>query len=177
MTQKFFIDAGGAYIGAFDGPNGGYWNGSSWGAPPVGVTTVPTQPPSADSTYMNGAWVLGPSGVSQQVQMLLGSAMSAGLAVTSTGTPALDASYALDEISQQQISDIAVPLFAGAGFPGGTQTFAYPDVTGQPHSFAVTDFKNFYQAVRTYLLALNTTAAILSQGGSAEWPNPAATIA
>jgi hypothetical protein len=179
MTIRYFVNtASGAYLGSFDGPNGGYWDGKVWGPPPAGVTQVPTAPSSADSIYTNSAWVPGPSAVAASAQAQLASALGAGLAITSTAKPAeLDATYALDAVSQQQISDIAVPLFAGAGFPGGGQTFAYPDATGATHNFAVADFQNFYQAVRTYLLALNTAAATVAQGGPANWPAAASKIA
>jgi hypothetical protein len=177
MTQQFFVDATGKYLGSFDGPNGGYWNGKVWGPPPIGATAVPSPPPTSDSTYTNGAWVPGPSAVAATAQAQLVAALATGLAITSTATAALDATYALDAVSQQQISDIAVPLFAGAGFPGGGQTFAYPDTTGAPHNFSVADFQNFYQAVRTYLLALNTASETVAQGGPANWPAAAAKIA
>ena len=54
--QKFFVDENGKFLGSFDGPNGGYWDGQKWGPPPAGVTQVPTQPASALQVWTNGAW-------------------------------------------------------------------------------------------------------------------------
>lgn len=57
MTATFFVDASGNYLGSFDGPNGGYWNGELWGPPPAGVIAVPTPPPiSVKQLWENGVW-------------------------------------------------------------------------------------------------------------------------
>lgn len=108
--------------------------------------------------------------------VLLAQKLAAGLAVTSTGTPALSATYALDQVTLDQIRALASDAAVGFGFPGGVSTFDYPDATGTPRTFTPIAIANLYKALRNYVALLNTTAAILAQGGEAEWPEAAATI-
>lgn len=104
------------------------------------------------------------------------SKLAAGLAVTSTGTPAISATYALDPVTLDQIRALAGDAKMGLGFPGGASTFDYPDATGTPRTFNATSIVNLYKALRDYVAALNTTAAILMQGGQAAWPAATTTI-
>lgn len=107
----------------------------------------------------------------------LQSKLAAGLVVTSIGASALNATYGLDQVSQDQLWNIALGLAAGLGFPGGASTFAYPDITGTPRTFTSAQFTNLAKAVRDYVFAANTQAAIAAQGGTASWPTATATIA
>jgi hypothetical protein len=107
----------------------------------------------------------------------LAAKLAAGLAVTSTGTPSLSATYALDTTTLDQIRALATDAKAGLGFPGGETAFAYPDASGTPRTFDATSIVNLYKALRDYVFALKTTAATLDAGGPAEWPLATATIA
>lgn len=102
--------------------------------------------------------------------------LAAGLAVTSTATPPLSATYALDPTTLDQVGSVARDAAAGLGLPGSASTFTYPDITGAPHVFASTDIQNLYKAMRDYVFALNETAATLQAGGGASWPSPSKTI-
>ena len=177
MTQQFFIDSNGKYLGSFDGPNGGYWNGTEWGSPPSGATTVATPPPSVDSTYTNGAWVPGQMAVAATAQAQLESVLRAGIAVTSTGTSALDATYALDSTSQSELYQIASYAQNFGVFPNGQSTMAYPDVTGTPHTFTSTQIINLLKVVAPYVTACQVVEETLAAGGSASYPPGSATIA
>lgn len=107
----------------------------------------------------------------------LAAALAAGLAVTSTATPALNGTYAIDAESQRFISGTAASLAARNRLPGGQSTFGYGDMTGAPHNFAAQDFLNFADAVEDYVYALYATARSLIAGQAANWPSPNATIA
>jgi hypothetical protein len=103
--------------------------------------------------------------------------LAAGIAVVSTGTPALNSTYALDQITLDQIRALATDAKAGLGFPGGESTFAYPDKDGVPRTFDATSMVDLYKALRDYVFGLNSTAAVKAAGGNAEWPEASATIA
>lgn len=102
--------------------------------------------------------------------------IASGIAVTSTGTAALSATYALDSMTLDQIGSVARDAAAGLGLPGGLSTFTYPDINGSPHTFASADVQNIYKAMRNLLFALNTQAAVMAAGGSPSWPVQTATI-
>lgn len=103
--------------------------------------------------------------------------LAAGIAITSTATPALDGTYAVDAGSQAQIAAIVTGINAGKGFPEGAASVAYPDVTGALHSFSATsDFVNFAAALEAYVYQVNLTAAALEAGQPATWPTASATI-
>lgn len=99
-------------------------------------------------------------------------AIAAGLAITSTGTPALNATYAVDQVSQMDIIAIETSINAGKGFPGGATTFNYQDITGAFHSFTQTNFTDFAAAVRDYVYALKSVIA----GASTTLPVSTTTI-
>lgn len=100
-------------------------------------------------------------------------ALIAGLSVTSTGTPALNGIYAVDQLSQMDIIAIETSINAGKGFPGGSTTFNYPDMGGVMHSFTETAFTAFAAAVRDYVYALKSVVA----GASTTLPTTSTTIA
>jgi hypothetical protein len=100
-----------------------------------------------------------------------------GLALTSTGTPALNGTYALDETSAGQIYQIGLYASQIGTFPSGGTTQAYPDITGTPHTFTIAEFVAFLQAVAALISAMNNQAAIMAHGGTPVWPAQTATIA
>lgn len=103
--------------------------------------------------------------------------LAAGLAITSTGTPSLSATYGLDQTSQDQLWNIALGVASGLGLPGNASSFEYPDITGTPHSFNATQITNLAKAVRDYVFALNVQTAIAQAGGTPSYPAATATIA
>jgi hypothetical protein len=117
-----------------------------------------------------------PSAAQVAAQALIQSAqgmLTTGLAIVSTGTPVLNATYACDQLSQMDIIAIETSLNAGKGFPGGATTFNYPDVTGVMHSFTEANFTDFAAAVRDYVYALKSVIA----GSSSTLPAASTTIA
>jgi hypothetical protein len=93
-------------------------------------------------------------------------ALSAGLAVTSTGTPALNGAYAVDAATQSRIQAELIAILLNGTFADGTTSVAWPDVSGATHDFASVDgFKTFASAVSAYVAGLykciNGTATAL----------------
>lgn len=100
-------------------------------------------------------------------------ALLAGLSITSTGTPALNGRYAVDQLSQMDIIAIETSINAGKGFPGGATTFSYADIAGVVHSFTEANFTDFAATVRDYVYALKSVIA----GASTTLPSSTSTIA
>ena len=100
-------------------------------------------------------------------------ALAAGVAIESAGTPALNGTYAIDQLSQMDIIAIETSLNAGKGFPGGATSFNYQDASGAMHAFSESNFTDLAAAVRDYVYALKSVIA----GASTILPAAAATIA
>ncbi|WDD94657.1 hypothetical protein Bsp3421_004791 [Burkholderia sp. FERM BP-3421] len=109
----------------------------------------------------------------QELLLSAQSMFSAGIAISSTSTPALNGTYACDQLSQMDIIAIETSINAGKGFPGGATTFNYPDVSGVMHAFSEANFTNFAAAVRNYVYALKSVIA----GVSTTLPSSTAEIA
>jgi hypothetical protein len=100
-------------------------------------------------------------------------ALSAGLALTSTGTPALNATYALDPESRADMLAEMVSLLANSTFTNGTTSLAWPDAANTMHTFNVTEFKAFATAAGAYVGALKPIIA----SNTGTLPSAGATIA
>jgi hypothetical protein len=75
-----------------------------------------------------------------------------GCAITSTATPALNGTYAIDPPSQQAITSevlyVQVTASQGAAkFTNGQTTKGWPDATGAPHTFTTAQFVAFAEGV------------------------------
>jgi hypothetical protein len=101
------------------------------------------------------------------------SALTAGLQIASTATPALNGVYAIDPLSQADIVALETSLNAGKSFPGGVATFNYPDMSGAMHAFTETNFTNFAAAVRDYVYAIKSVIG----GASTTLPTSTSNIA
>ena len=148
----------------------------------VEVTNVTPRPePGWSATETSGGWtfsapaplVLSPE---QQAAQELDTRIAAGISVTSTSTPTLNATYALDAVTLDQIGSVARDAAAGLGLPGGATTFSYPDSTGTPHALSGAQVQALYKAQRDLLFALNTQAAVVAHGGEPTWPAQTGTI-
>lgn len=94
--------------------------------------------------------VLPPPIILQAIQMI-----QSPVAVESTSTPGLNADYAIDSNTQQQITGIASAIAADLGLPGGGTTFNWPDATGTPHQWDAVQFIALAKAVMNYVYALS----------------------
>lgn len=104
-------------------------------------------------------------------------AQSAGVQVTSTGTPALNGTYDIDDKSVAYITALSTGIAAGKPLPGGGTTFNYPDASNVMRAFSSADFLNFAAAVEGFIYNFEQSLLILLNGGSATMPTPALTIA
>ncbi len=143
-------------------------SGSQWAARITGLWAV-----TAGALVAYTAQAMG---LPQQAVVALATRVAAGIALTSTGTPALNATYALDSVSTGQIFQIGLYANQFGVFPSGDATQPYPDAGGTSHSFTVTAFIAFLKVVAPLVSALTTQAGVMAQGGSPVWPSQSATI-
>lgn len=97
----------------------------------------------------------------QQLASVVSSALAAGLTITSTSTPAINGTYAVDQAAQSRINAIETAILKNGAFPGsnGSQ-MAYPDITGKLNVFPSTAlFSEFATAVADYVADLDLYAA------------------
>src|SRR5260221_8745451 len=139
---------------------------------PAGLIEVPELPPEADSVWNGSAWQV----PSQSPAQALGQKLGLGLAVTSTGTPQINATYALDDLTLTQVGSVARDAASGLGLPGGQASFSYPDATGQPRALTSTNVQALYKAMRDIVWQLQMQYAVLAAGGTPVWPEQKATI-
>ncbi|HXA23633.1 MAG TPA: hypothetical protein VNW90_15185 [Acetobacteraceae bacterium] len=152
------IDGSGKVIGIFGLPQHGN----------AGVTEIPDNDPRI------AAFLAPPSA---SASAILAQKIAAGIAITSTGTPALNATYALDPTTMEQIGSVARDNAASLGLPGGLPTFVYPDASGTPHTFTGSQIDAVYRAMRDLIFVLTTQAGVMAHGGSPVWPSQTAVIA
>ena len=109
--------------------------------------------------------------LAQQAQAAFG----AGLAITSTGTPALSATYPVDATTQAHISAEMIALLnsSGTAFADNSASVVWPDIEGLDHTFTIAEFKPFALAIGAYVAALFKVL----NGTLAAMPAATATIA
>jgi len=123
----------------------------SYGA--IGAYVAPTIPPGAAA----------------------GNAINAGIILTSTGTPALNGTYAVNQAAQANINAISTYILVNGNFPGGGSTLPWYDTSGVAHTFPSTAaFQDFASAVATFVAAVAIYAN--SNGESGSLPSNALTI-
>lgn len=96
----------------------------------------------------------------------------AGMSLISNGTPALNGTYAADDVAWANILAIETSLLAGRGFPGGLNTINYPDKSGAFHNFTAENFTNFAVALRDFVFGIK----LAMNGGSNTFPQHEVTI-
>jgi len=152
--------------------------GGAWGEypSPPDVLALPNGDrvhcPAVGTTYESWTlqpWLMAPP--TPTPQSICDAALAAGLAITSTATPALNAIYGVNAAAQANITAIVTGIAASLGLPGGGSTFVYLDASSAPHTFTQAQFVSFASAVRGYVYALDLYAA-----GQGALPTPSATI-
>ncbi|MGF6664837.1 hypothetical protein QF000_006505 [Paraburkholderia atlantica] len=177
MSQKFAAyNAQGAITGFYDDIDSPVPQGTT----AIEITDLQWQTCLGNPGYtvVNGklAAPAAPTAAELEAQELAQSAQHAlatGLQIASTGTPALNGTYAVDQLSQSDIIAIETSLNAGKGFPGGSSTFGYPDATGAMHTFSEANFTDFAAAVRDFVYGCRAAIA----GTSTSLPASVVTIA
>ena len=93
-------------------------------------------------------------------------AIAAGVNITSTGTPSLNGTYALDLNTRSNVTAEQVYIATNSTFTNGGTTRAWPDAVGAFHTFpSTTEFTAFATAVAKYYDALATAYAVVQGGG------------
>ena len=93
--------------------------------------------------------------------------------ITSTGTPALNGTYALDQGSRSNITAEQVYIATTGKFTNGGTTKPWPDLAGAMHTFPSTaEFTAFAEAVAGYYDAL-VSALDTARSSGAAWVAPA----
>jgi hypothetical protein len=100
-------------------------------------------------------------------------AINAGCQIVSTGTPALNGTYACDAESRADIMAEMISLLANSAFTNGTSSIVWTDASGTPHTFTVVTFRPFATALGAYVGALKTIIA----SGAGSLPAQPVTIA
>lgn len=100
-----------------------------------------------------------------------------GVAIQSTGTPALNGNYAIDVSAKADIDGIYAGIKGGDGLPGGGATFEYFDKDGGSHAFDAASFSNFAKAVRDYFYNFaQGLMGLVNQVSGAAMPSSTTTI-
>ena len=78
-------------------------------------------------------------------------AINAGLAITSTSTPALNGTYPVNAPAQAQISAEVTAILLNGTFADGAATVVWFDTSNAQHTFTAAQFKTFASAVAAYV--------------------------
>lgn len=114
----------------------------------------------------------------QGAQGSLDAAIALGLVLTSTGTSALNGTYACDADAQAEVmAEVAyLNSTGGADFSNGLATIDWTDAAGGDHTFDPAHFVPFAQAMARYVTGCKLAARANAKGGSVALPSNAATI-
>ena len=114
LLEHGFVDYGAGQLTVVDDfnltPYQWKWNGAAW----VSFTPAPTPQQVAAGKIANG------------------------IAITSTGTPALNSTYAIDPVSQQHVASVSTYISVNAKFPAAQTTLNWHDINGVIHAFQTT---------------------------------------
>lgn len=158
------------------------WDGETDWAPPSGYIAVQSDTAGIGDTYANGAFTApaapepAPLTAAQQRSLAVSAAFAAGLTITSTSTPAINGTYAVDQAAQSRINAIETAILKNGAFPGSSGSqMAYPDIAGKLTVFPSTAlFSEFATSVANYVADLDLYAAGAT---GATLPNASVTIA
>ncbi|MDB5777622.1 MAG: hypothetical protein JWP38_3755 [Herbaspirillum sp.] len=123
-------------------------------------TAYPNQAEVSDTDPRYQAFI-NPQPTAAQVRAAAAqAALTAGLAVTSTGTPAISGTYPLDALTQQEITSVIVFIQINGDFPGGTSTYPWDDISGTPRNFPnIAVFDEWATAIANYVAAIKLYGA------------------
>jgi hypothetical protein len=105
--------------------------------------------------------------------------ITAGIIITSNTNQLQQSTFALDDATQSDLSGVAATVGLLDAFPDqSTSGWQYPDINGTPVAFpTIKSFKDVYAAYAALIQQLNEQYAILSAGGSPNWPSQSVNIA
>lgn len=108
--------------------------------------------------------------LAQQAQALL----AGGLTITSTGTPALDGTYAADPDTIGYVNSEVASIALNGTFADGTTSIDWPDASGVLRGFTLAEFKLLAAALGVFVSGIRKCVIGVS---GASLPAAAATIA
>jgi len=128
------------------------------------------------ASQTNGVWSFtAPSAASPALTIAQQAAiaLSAGVQITSTSTPALNSTYACDPASQQKMQAISLYCVVNGTFPGGGTTYPWLDMSGASHTLtSVAQGQALFTAVANYVAGIDFAIA----GAATSLPNQPAPI-
>lgn len=105
-------------------------------------------------------------------------AQAACVSVTSTGTPALNGTYAINDASVANIVALSTGIATQKPLPGDSSIFNYPDATNTMHAFTAANFLNFAAAIEDFVYNFEQgLPGLLQQQSCAVLPSTSLTIA
>ena len=129
----------------------------------------PTQLATAFSGYTSAA-------NAAAAQIAASAAITGGVTLISTGTSALNGTYACNLGATANINAVITYILVNGTFPGGGSTMPWLDTSGTPHVFPDVDhFKNFASAVANFVAQVTLYGD--SGGSIGSLPSNAITIA
>lgn len=171
MAQHATIDSNGVLTGFFD---------DAVNTIPAGAVELTAdqyaQWLAGQSTliWKDGALDAAPAVTATQTDAEKAAALIAGgLAITSTSTPALDATYPTDAATQAKAGALEVRIAAGLGFPGGGSTMPWKDAAGGWHELTQAQFTSLASAISAFVAACDL---VIDGFPGATLPDAAATI-
>ena len=120
----------------------------TWVAIPSGTTVA------VGYSYAAGVFTAPPAPPAPTLAQQAVAAMSAGLAITSTATSSLDATYPCNANAQAQLSAEVISLMLNGTFADGTDTIDWVDITGTGHTMSIAQFKTVATAIGAYVSGL-----------------------
>ena len=142
----------------------------TWVAIPAGQTV------EVGYGYANGEFVAPPAPPAPTLAQQAASALAAGLAITSTGTPAINGTYAIASgipFGREDIGTEAQFVSTFSEFTNGAQTLEWPLLNGTFVTFPSTaSFMNFAKAAAQYYAAVKAVVA----AGQGSFPSNQVTI-
>jgi len=127
---------------------------------------------AAMAAFSVSAWSAG-----QAAQAQYAGKLAAGLTIASTGTPALNATYALSAAQQQNLANVALYIAVNGHLPGGQAALALTTASG---GFVLVSSTAAWQEIATavadYVTLLDAALSIAAQGGTPTWPSASVQI-
>ena len=127
-------------------------------------------------TFANGTFTAPPAPPTPTLAQQAAAALGAGLTVTSTGTPAINGTYAIADgvaFGRADIGTEAQFISTFSEFTNGTQTLEWPLLNGTFVTFPSTaSFMNFAKAAAQYYAAVKAVVA----AGQGSFPSNQVTI-
>jgi hypothetical protein len=112
----------------------------------------------------------------QNVIKQASAALAAGMALTSTGTPALNGTYSLTPQSVSNVNATVTYILLNGAFFGGSSVMPWADMSGAMHTFpSIAEFKSFATAFASLIAQIQLYAD--SGGAVGSIPSNQVTIA